>query len=380
MSTQDGSNQSGLWLGLGAGFAVAALALLVLLRLQPAPSEEVSAPEAAPAETATAVETAEANVAEAPAEGPQEPGEASGVAAPTQDTDAGEDDTATTVAAPSFDVVRVEPSGSAVIAGQGAPGTVVDILLDDTVVAQVPVDANGRFATVQQLAPSDKAQALSLSSGAQGARVISEAEILLAPRADTAEAALSEDDAGAEPAPQVVLKVDEEGVEALQPSVQTDAPPEVVDSVALDTITYAPSGDVALGGRATSGFVRIYIDDKPILTAPVQEDGQWRTELPQVDTGVYTLRVDELDEAGQVTSRVETPFQREDRASVAAELGDTEDARIFVRTVQPGNTLWAIASERYGDGALYVRVFEANRDRIRDPDLIYPGQVFTIPD
>ncbi|WP_225028169.1 LysM peptidoglycan-binding domain-containing protein, partial [Xinfangfangia pollutisoli] len=48
-------------------------------------------------------------------------------------------------------------------------------------------------------------------------------------------------------------------------------------------------------------------------------------------------------------------------------------------TVQPGNTLWAIARGALGEGVLYVEVYEANRDRIRDPDLIYPGQVFTIP-
>ena len=33
----------------------------------------------------------------------------------------------------------------------------------------------------------------------------------------------------------------------------------------------------------------------------------------------------------------------------------------------------------FGEGVLYVQLFEANRDRIRDPDLIYPGQVFTVP-
>ena len=49
-------------------------------------------------------------------------------------------------------------------------------------------------------------------------------------------------------------------------------------------------------------------------------------------------------------------------------------------TVQPGNTLWAIARERYGMGILYVRVFEANRDKIRDENLIYPGQIFELPD
>jgi nucleoid-associated protein YgaU len=48
-------------------------------------------------------------------------------------------------------------------------------------------------------------------------------------------------------------------------------------------------------------------------------------------------------------------------------------------TVQPGFTLWGIATERFGEGRMYVQVFEANRDSIKNPDLIYPGQVFTLP-
>ena len=48
-------------------------------------------------------------------------------------------------------------------------------------------------------------------------------------------------------------------------------------------------------------------------------------------------------------------------------------------TVQPGYTLWGIARQQLGEGILYVQVFEANKDRIRNPDLIYPGQVFVLP-
>jgi len=48
-------------------------------------------------------------------------------------------------------------------------------------------------------------------------------------------------------------------------------------------------------------------------------------------------------------------------------------------TVQPGFTLWAIAKDQFGNGVQYVQVYAANKDRIRDPDLIYPGQVFTLP-
>jgi nucleoid-associated protein YgaU len=91
--------------------------------------------------------------------------------------------------------------------------------------------------------------------------------------------------------------------------------------------------------------------------------------------------VDELDESGKVLARIETPFKREAPEVVAAAPEpETPQPAVKVVTVQPGSTLWAIAREKYGDGVLYVRVYEANKDRIRDPDLIYPGQVFVVPE
>lgn len=176
---------------------------------------------------------------------------------------------------------------------------------------------------------------------------------------------------------QAVLLSDRSGVRVIQPPVAAGTPPEVMSVVALDAISYDAQGDVALSGRAPGdGFVRVYIDNTPVVTAPVAPDGSWDAELPPVDAGVYTLRVDQVDEGGTVVSRVETPFKREDRSLLAA---DRIGRRIEAITVQPGNTLWAISRDRYGEGILYVRIFEANRDRIRDPDLIYPGQVFTVP-
>ncbi len=179
---------------------------------------------------------------------------------------------------------------------------------------------------------------------------------------------------------QTVLLANDSGIRVLQAPVSGPAP-EVMSSVALDAISYTPDGEVELTGRAQgTGFVRIYLDNKPITTSRIAAGGNWQTELPEVDTGVYTLRVDEVDSAGKVTSRVETPFKREDQAILRAEEAkDTATRAIRAVTVQPGSTLWAISRETYGRGILYVRVFEANRDRIRDPDLIYPGQVFTLP-
>lgn len=179
-----------------------------------------------------------------------------------------------------------------------------------------------------------------------------------------------------EPAQVAILKSDAQGVTLLQPSS-----PRVTTNVAIDTIGYSDGGEVQLSGRAQGQAteVRVYLDNKSVVTLPVDAQGRWRGDLPDVDEGVYTLRVDEVKADGTVSSRVETPFQRES-AEVLAEAASVAAGKISAITVQKGATLWAIARDRYGDGLLYVKVFEANNDAIRDPDLIYPGQVFSLPD
>ena len=180
-----------------------------------------------------------------------------------------------------------------------------------------------------------------------------------------------------------ILIVTAEGVDVVQPALSNVAP-DVLSNVALDSITYNPSGEVLIAGRAAGeGFVTVYLDNQPITTSRIVAGGTWRTDLPDVDTGIYTLRIDEVDTAGEVVSRIETPFKREEQEVVAQALAidiAKPDFRVAMTTVQPGMTLWAIARDQFGSGVMYVEVFEANRDRIRDPNLIYPGQVFRLPE
>ncbi|WP_111735080.1 LysM peptidoglycan-binding domain-containing protein [Roseovarius amoyensis] len=329
---------------------------------------------------------------------------------------------------PAISTFRLDPDGRMLVAGRAQPGWEVSVLVDDAALATLQPDDRGEFVAFLDLPASAEPRILSLlmREPASGAEVASDDEIIIAPTPPHAVAALDgdADAAGAEPgreppelpAPgegaqsaagtettgtttendqrseavvraeigtepagaQAVLLSDESGVRVIQPAVSADAPPEVMSVVALDAISYDEAGEIALSGRAPGdGFVRVYIDNSPVTTARISPDGRWRTGLPQVDTGVYTLRVDQVDEGGKVVSRVETPFRREDR-TVLADHGT--DRRVEAITVQPGNTLWAISRDRYGEGVLYVRIYEANRDRIRDPDLIYPGQVFTLPE
>ena len=175
--------------------------------------------------------------------------------------------------------------------------------------------------------------------------------------------------------PKVVV-ADSDGIKVLQDDQGAK------DQLALDAIAYDPLGNVTLSGRSNpDGLVRFYVNNEAISAVKTDDTGYWETDLSDVIPGTYTLRIDELGSRGDVVSRLESPFKREDRQKLAALIAPSSSpVRINIVTVQPGNTLWAIARKRYGDGLLYVRVFEANRDKIKDPDLIYPGQLFDLPD
>ena len=294
------------------------------------------------------------------------------------------------------------------------------------------------------------------------------------PQTEEVVASVSEDTAEIDPQPEPVMQteasagsattkvllVDETGVKILQDG--EEAGPFI--TVSIDTISYNLQGDVSIGGRAAGrGFVRIYLDNRAITTSQISDSGYWTVDLLNVEAGLYTLRVDELNSVGDVMSRSETPFKREEPTELAALMAETDEvvvddaaeaetvaaasdtlksdtagkvqqeseitqtvvdvqaqvenlaasasdiyfeveasgasskgvggepveldaylrapsATFRVKTVQPGSTLWAIAKESYGAGIEYFKVFDANKERIRDPDLIYPGQVFEIPD
>jgi nucleoid-associated protein YgaU len=176
-----------------------------------------------------------------------------------------------------------------------------------------------------------------------------------------------------------VMIADISGVKIVSKAPVSAENPEIF----LDTISYDDEGALTLAGRGVpSGLVRLYLNNAVIGETTTDALGAWSYDASAIEPGVYTLRVDQLNaDASEVLARMETPFKREARSKLQEQLSAAESpARINVVTVQPGNTLWGISRERYGQGILYVQVFEANRDKIRDPDLIYPGQIFNLPD
>ncbi|GAA5069900.1 LysM peptidoglycan-binding domain-containing protein [Roseibacterium beibuensis] len=373
--------------------------------------------------------TAEAPEAEAPA--PEAP-------APADPPEA-----QASVAPPSFDQVRVAPDGATVIAGRAPAGADVQLLLDGVSVAETPADASGSFAMLLTLPPADAPRILSLMARLDGAEIAGAEQVIVAPfgapeamaaatpgtvpappggdeaapeaegdpvdaapetdiaLAGTPDAAATVPDepasaatspgpdapaalAGApatatptEPAAPSVIIAGPGGVRVAQGGTP---PPAAQTEVRLDAISYDTEGDVILSGRgAAEAQLQVFLDNQPIRLGEVGPSGNWSLDLPEIDPGTYTLRVTELSPHGDVTSEVETPFLREDPARVAAAplmIG----GGVSVMTVQPGFTLWGIAEENFGDGLAYVQIFEENRDQIQDPNWIFPGQIFRLPD
>ena len=463
---------------------------------KPPAQDTAAAPDSATAEAAPEETASESSSAEAATDTPAEP-------------------LSSQLSAPKFDVVRIEDDGSALIAGQADGRGHVILSVDGVEQAEARADLSGtgQFVIFAFIPSTGDQQSLKLHLYAEDGSgpVVSAQTVFVAPATaaatatdstaapvqeevtvsespdtaaetdteteadtetetdteietgtETASTDVATPEAKADKAPATVILADEDGVRVLQDGAPSAAKP----AVTIDTISYSSNGDVILGGRGQAGnFVRIYLDNQFLATSKIAADGYWALELSDIEPGIYTLRVDELNAAGDVVSRAETPFKREaaeelaelmaagteteepsaegpsesaaetqvvdaealasvepeaaddpqteevvtqEEVNVQAEVAElnpqgeqssdggslavegqpadtasvlrTPSKKFRVRTVQPGSTLWAIAKESYGAGIEYFKVFEANKERIRDPDLIYPGQVFEIPD
>lgn len=84
---------------------------------------------------------------------------------------------------------------------------------------------------------------------------------------------------------------------------------------------------------------------------------------------------------GTKTVTVEQPAAKEEKATVSVtKERDTSTApKAKTHTVKKGDTLWALAAKYYGNGAQYTKIYNANTDKVSNPNLIYVGQVLTIP-
>jgi LysM repeat protein len=332
-----GAVQRSLWLGSSAATLLLVAAAIYGLRGTPAPREMI------PPAPAAAVKT--------------QPPETGGTAAPA----ASAAQPATPDRTPSFDIVRVDPDGQAVIAGRAAPGDRVRVLDGDKPVGEVTADARGEWVLLPAapIGPGDRQLALEASRPDGGAPVRSKDVV-----------GLSVPGPGGKAGALAVLLPEE----AAKPAQAFQVPrtgPETAP-LGLDTAEYGDSSRLLLSGHADPGArVAIYAGDQPLGTVTADNGGKWSLAAPRpAASDGFEVRLDQLAADGSVFRRVAAPFEPPP-ASAAAEAGNY--------TVRRGNSLWWIARRTYGHGTRFTAIYSANRELIRDPDLIYPGQVLKMP-
>ncbi len=267
---------------------------------------------------------------------------------------------------PSFDVVRISRNCAAVFAGRALPGAVVVVKSGARELGRVTADGRGEWVLVPDLALEKGNQEFTLESQFGNQDVVkAEASVV---------AVVPECDPNASGEQAIAVLTPLKGASRL---LQGPAPGPLDPArkgLSLDSVEYDQDGNLILSGRAQPGAtVQVYLNNAPIGVATADANGKWTLRpTEKVEPGIYSMRVDQVEQAGgKVASRLELPFQRASPEEVKLAEGSV--------VVQPGNSLWRIARRVYGDGPKYTEIYQANRGQIKDPDLIYPGQIFAVP-
>ncbi len=280
--------------------------------------------------------------------------------------------------APSFDIVRVNPNGDAVIAGRAKPKAEVTLLDDGKAIGSTKADDRGDWVLLPNSSIAPGVHKFTLLAQDDGSTVTKPSErmvivVVPAPAKDIAGSAV------ASPAGALAISVPQNGFgpsEILNmPSSanSADAPTGPVREPTLDVVDYDKQGLTALAGRAMADSkIALYLDDKLIGSMDVDPKGRWAI-VPQekLSIGRHELRVDQVDADNKVTARIVQPIEQPDFTTL------TPGDKLIV--VQPGNSLWRLARQTYGDGLRFSVIYEANKERVRDPNLIFPGQVLSLP-
>ncbi len=255
------------------------------------------------------------------------------------------------IAPPQFDVVRVDTQGNTVIAGRAVPGAVVIVKDNNNVIGKVTADAQGAFVLVPQTPLAPGTHEITLSEVPPGG-----AEV-----------------AGNQSA---VVSVPGNGGQVLTvlsgpngSTVLTGQGPQA-GQLGMGAVDYDTNGHAVFSGTAPAGAtVNLRLGNQEIGQAKADAQGRWHISAP-VPASPGMLSLGATTATGQTLPPVTAPFAPETLAAALAE------GRVVIA---PGDCLWLIARHVYGHGTMYTLIYSANAGKIHDPNLIFPGQSFVLP-
>ncbi len=252
---------------------------------------------------------------------------------------------------PSFDIVRME-KGEVVIAGQAKAGDIVHILDNGREIGTEKADENGQWVFIPKKALPVGNRKLSLF-------VLNEkGEKLKSKQSAVLHVSKKGDDEVA------VIMGDNKNSKVLKAPKGQD-----IGALRIAKIDYNEDNDFHVEGMAKKGYkVNLYMNNKLVSSVKADNNGNWVVDTEfELSKSKQVIRADMLNSKGKVVKRVEYKF--------TPVLIDGENSMVVVKK---GDCLWNLALKEYGKGTNYVVIFEANKSQIKNPDLIYVGQVFSI--
>lgn len=247
-------------------------------------------------------------------------------------------DPATAWVVPGFDVLRVEPDGSTVVAGRAQPNTKLEILSGDAVVGTADVGAGGDFAAVfDKPLPAGDHQLTLRSVGSAGQSKSSEEVatvsvpkdasgqlLAMVSRQGKASRLITTPDAEPKPVQEAVAT-------GMAPSGETggasgtSAAPATVPGLQVTAVEIEGSMMYVAGNAKPGALVRIYANDQLLGEVEADDKGHFVVDGPiELSIGSHIIRADMMNEdASKVAMRASVPFDRPEGAQVAAIAGTT---------------------------------------------------------
>ena len=269
-------------------------------------------------------------------------------------------ETPTAFVPPSIDAIEIE-AGRNYIAGSGQNGATVRLYVDNVHVGDSVVQGGRWLVEAENILtkPSQRIRADMLVANTGQVAARSEINFVIE-KPDPVSVAQAQRAAPGETPPPAPVADIVLSAEQLAPAVlPTSAPP--VGAPPVEVVAEAPAPEAV---EATD------------FTLPAEQLAP--IALPTQAPAIVVAQVEQA-------LIQEPPLETGDESIptlVAVAVGDPEDQR-FVSgkaIIRRGDNLWTIARRVYGTGVSYTMIFDANKSQIRDPNLIYPGQVFDLPE
>ena len=212
----------------------------------------------------------------------------------------------TSTPGPAFDIVNVDPSGEAVIAGRAAPNATVELHDGGKTIAEASAVAAGQFVIIPPaLAPGN--HSLSLAAGDDKAQQATSSTVAVSVPAQEAKVAAVAPTNPNAPAPSAL------GMRTLATPSSVNGSRVAIQSVEADAV----GGLVAKGSAEPNATVRLYLNQADLAEAKTQSDGRWSLTIQHgMSPGGYVMRADEIGHGdASVVASAYTPFDYPEAAA-----------------------------------------------------------------